>query len=331
MDSVSGNQHKYFDIFNGDADGICALHQLRMAFPREAIEVTGVKRDITLLEKIQTSPGDRLTVLDISLDANVAALKGHLDAGAFVSYFDHHEARSIFQHPHLEFHWSDAKDVCTSILVSRFLDHRYVMWAIVAAFGDNLTNVANGMCMEQGLGWSDRAVLQELGKLLNYNAYGEQLSDLHLHPADLYREVHRFVNPFDFIRSSSHFLALQFAYAEEVTYLNNLRPVETRYKSKVYVLPDAPWSRRISGLLANKLVDEQRDSSFAVLTPKSTGGYLVSIRSAQPDTKPASEFCSGFPSGGGRRLAAGINYLDEKDVASFIQRFFDFFEVASSQ
>jgi len=34
----------YYDVFNGDADGICALHQLRLAEPREATLVTGVKR-----------------------------------------------------------------------------------------------------------------------------------------------------------------------------------------------------------------------------------------------------------------------------------------------
>ena len=326
MNRVSSDQQKYVDVFNGDADGICALHQLRMAFPREAIEVTGVKRDIVLLDRVQVAPGDHVTVLDISLDANVIPLKQHLDAGATVSYFDHHDAHHAFEHPHLEFHWSDSKDVCTSLLVSRFLDHRYVMWAIVAAFGDNLTSIANSMCMEQGLGWSDRASLQELGKLMNYNAYGEQLSDLHLHPAELYREVHRFVNPFDFIRSSPHFLALQFAYTEELSYLNDLHPMETRERSMVYMLPEASWSRRISGLLANKLFEEKRDFSFAVLTPKTTGGYVVSIRSSLPESKPASRFCAQFPTGGGRHMAAGINHLGTDEVNGFAQRFFDYFE-----
>ena len=327
MDSNPANETTYYDIFNGDADGICALHQLRMAFPHEAVEVTGVKRDIALLDKIEVKSGDYLTVLDISFDANANALRRHLDAGAKVAYFDHHEARTAFQHPQLEMHWSEEKDVCTSILVSRCLLDRYVMWAIVAAFGDNLIHTANGMCTKQGLSWTDRTSLQELGKLLNYNAYGEQVSDLHVHPAALYKEVHRFVNPFDFIRSSPHFLALQFAYAEELTYLNDLHPLESRNKCTIYVLPDASWSRRISGLLANKLVEEQRDSSFAVLTPKTSGGYVVSVRSAYPELKPASRFCAAFPQGGGRQLAGGINHLDDGDIALFVQRFFDYFDV----
>ena len=34
----------HFDVFNGDADGICALLQLRQTFPDSKL-VTGVKRD----------------------------------------------------------------------------------------------------------------------------------------------------------------------------------------------------------------------------------------------------------------------------------------------
>jgi hypothetical protein len=41
------------DCFNGDADGLCALHQLRLAEPAESELVTGVKRDIQLLERIR--------------------------------------------------------------------------------------------------------------------------------------------------------------------------------------------------------------------------------------------------------------------------------------
>ncbi len=40
----------YYDVVNGDADGICALHQLRLADPRAARLISGVKRDIALLK-----------------------------------------------------------------------------------------------------------------------------------------------------------------------------------------------------------------------------------------------------------------------------------------
>ena len=55
------------DVFNGDADGICALVQLRLDQPAQSTLVTGVKRDIQLLENLCVQKNDQLTVLDISL------------------------------------------------------------------------------------------------------------------------------------------------------------------------------------------------------------------------------------------------------------------------
>src|SRR3954470_9591181 len=65
------NPHmKFYDIFNGDADGICALQQLRLEEPRMSVLVTGVKRDIGLLERVKAQAGDELTVLDIPMPNN---------------------------------------------------------------------------------------------------------------------------------------------------------------------------------------------------------------------------------------------------------------------
>ena len=86
-----------YDIFNGDADGICALLQLRLAEPRDAQLVTGVKRDINLLKRVDTAPGDRVTVLDISMDKNRDDLRRVLSSGAEVFYVDHHFAGEV--HP----------------------------------------------------------------------------------------------------------------------------------------------------------------------------------------------------------------------------------------
>jgi len=67
---------KYFDVFNGDADGLCALHQFRLAEPRpQARLITGVKRDIRLLQQISGTHDAHITVLDISLDSNRDALE----------------------------------------------------------------------------------------------------------------------------------------------------------------------------------------------------------------------------------------------------------------
>ena len=138
-------------VFNGDADGLCALQQLRLAEPSERPDavtlVTGVKRDIALLDRVKGEPGDSCTVLDISLDVNRAALCSLLDAGVSVRYFDHHFAGEIPESPHLEAHIDLGTSVCTSLLVDRYLEGRFRSWAVVGAFGDSL--VEEGRALAQ--------------------------------------------------------------------------------------------------------------------------------------------------------------------------------------
>src|SRR3989339_228189 len=93
----------YYDIFNGDADGICALHQLRLAEPRDATLVTGVKRDIKLLDRIAGEKNAAITVCDISMEQNQEALQNLL-ATCTVLYIDHHHAGEIPESPNLEAH-----------------------------------------------------------------------------------------------------------------------------------------------------------------------------------------------------------------------------------
>jgi len=74
-----------YDVFNGDADGLCALQQWRLADPAPSTLVTGVKRDIQLLRRVFPQPGDAVTVMDVSLDVNREDLLRILDAGAEVT------------------------------------------------------------------------------------------------------------------------------------------------------------------------------------------------------------------------------------------------------
>ena len=69
------------DIFNGDADGICALTQYRNAIPGSSRLVTGVKRDIALVAKGGIEAGDEVVVLDVSLDKNRDGLVAALGRG----------------------------------------------------------------------------------------------------------------------------------------------------------------------------------------------------------------------------------------------------------
>lgn len=110
-----------FDVFNGDADGICALLQLRFAEPRDAQLVTGVKRDIDLLKKVQPQSGDRITVLDVSLDKNRDDLERVLACGAQVFYVDHHFAGKVPASASLKSLINEAPDVCTSVLINHYL------------------------------------------------------------------------------------------------------------------------------------------------------------------------------------------------------------------
>src|SRR5262245_13587793 len=226
-----------FDVFNGDADGICALQQLRLASPAESTLVTGVKRDIRLLSRVFPSPGDAVTVLDVSLDSNRQDLVRILDAGAEVTYFDHHFAGEVPGHPLLKTHLSTSKEVCTSLLVDGFLRGRFRLWAIVGAFGDNLDSVASrlgvNMLTENQLGQ-----LQELGRLLNYNAYGKAIDDLHVAPERLYRLLHPYENPLDFAAEQSVFRLLQEGFAADMAQAAALEPEVAAEKLTVYVLPD---------------------------------------------------------------------------------------------
>ncbi|HKA40111.1 MAG TPA: acetyltransferase, partial [Burkholderiales bacterium] len=154
---------QFYDIFNGDADGICALQQLRLEEPRASVLVTGVKRDVHLLDRVNAAAGDELTVLDISLKTNAGDVKRLLAAGARLRYFDHHEAGEIPPDPRLRTFIDTAPDICTSLIVDRHLGGRQRRWAVVAAFGDNLPGPA--LRAAQGLDLDERDVarLRQLG------------------------------------------------------------------------------------------------------------------------------------------------------------------------
>ena len=61
---MDGSLMTNYDVFNGDTDGIFAWHQLRLAHPRDAIIVTGVKRDVNLVARVNAVEGDLVTIMD---------------------------------------------------------------------------------------------------------------------------------------------------------------------------------------------------------------------------------------------------------------------------
>lgn len=319
---------RVIDVFNGDADGICALHQLRLVEPADSELVTGPKREISLLKRVQAQAGDHVTVLDIALSKNRAALDVVLAAGAQIRYFDHHLAGDIPTHPHLEAHIDTDPRVCTSLLVDRYLGGKQRIWAVTAAFGDNLGESARQAAQTLGLSHEQLAQLQSLGECLNYNGYGETLADLFFDPAELYRQLHAYTNPFCFIQESPAYQILKTGYAEDMSQAISVKPIEVRPAGRVYRLPAQKWARRISGVFGNLLAVQSPAQAHAVLTAKPEGGYVVSVRAPKSTSIGADEVCSQFETGGGRRGAAGINHLSENELDRFMTIFYSTFKVS---
>jgi hypothetical protein len=313
-------------VFNGDADGLCALQQLRLAAAPTADAgketlVTGVKRDIALLGRVQGSRGDECTVLDVSLDVNRAGLLALLEAGVSVRYFDHHFAGEVPQHPGLEAHLDPSPSVCTSVLVDRYLDGRFRSWAVVGTFGDSLVEEGRALARAAGLAPDLTERLNEVGVAINYNAYGETIADLHVPPEDLAAEMLRYPDPRDFVERSATCRLLCDGFQEDMELARRLEPSRKVEGAILFVLPEAPWARRASGTLANDLAKAHAGSAVAIVSPKTGGGYLVSVRVPRESPTSAEVFCRRFPTGGGRRTAAGINHLPSEDLAGFATAF----------
>jgi len=309
------------DVFNGDADGICALHQLRLAKPCDAKLITGVKRDISLLKRVQASAGDQVTVLDISLDKNRNDLIRLLDDGASVQYFDHHFTGDIPADEYLETYIDTSADACTSLLVNDYLGGAYLPWAVAAAFGDNLFEAARAAAKPLNLSGEHMQQLEQLGTLINYNGYGVTLDDLYFAPDDLYRAIQPFENPFDFIQSSQCFEQLSEGYTSDMLQAR-LLPVEIEEGAvKVVLLPDEAWTRRVVGVFGNELARGSVDRAHALITVLPGGDYRVSVRAPLNNKMGADVLCMQFPTGGGRKAAAGINHLPADMFDAFIEAF----------
>jgi len=315
-----------FDVFNGDADGICALLQLRKAQPRQANLITGVKRDISLLKQVTANAGDQVVALDISMAKNSEDLQRILKAGADVLYIDHHFPGDIPNHENLRAIINENADTCTSVLVNGLLKGAHIEWAIAGAFGDNLKKTAHGLAATTNLTDNQIAQLEALGTYINYNGYGPSLSDLHFPPAELFNSLLQAESPFDFINHSADFVKLESGYQQDMASAAALEPTIATASSAVFMLPDEAWARRVSGVYSNDLTINNPDRAHAVITAKADGDYLVSVRAPLKNKTGAVDLCRQFPTGGGRAAAAGINSLPASQLQEFIDKFSIFYQ-----
>ncbi len=312
----------YYDVFNGDADGICALIQLRLANPLNSTLVTGIKRDIQLLKKIDAGAGDQLTVLDISLQKNAEQVKNYLALGAKIFYADHHQSGDISPHPNLTALIDTSSDTCTSLIINQHLQGQFPLWAITAAFGANLHKSAEQLAHTHNIDTAILNQLEKLGTYINYNGYGSCIADLHFAPDKLYQEMASYTSPLDFITNNPLiYNQLEQGYLEDMRNAEQTKAEYSNEKIAVFILPDETWARRVSGVFSNDLANQHPERAHAVLTVTPDNDYQVSVRAPLNNKTKADELCASFTTGGGRKAAAGINHLPKENIDHFIQQF----------
>lgn len=312
---------KNYDVFNGDADGICALIQLRHVYPRKSQLITGVKRDIGLLEQVPTSQATDVVVLDVSLERNRYALDRLLEAGSKIFYCDHHyPGESLPVHDNLTTLIDTHPTICTSLLIDQHLTGRFREWAITAAFGDNLNSEAESLAKTSGLTDKQVKFLHQLGNCINYNGYGKDLDDLHMHPAELFQAFYNYTNPLQLLADNDPtWQRLSIGFAEDMDNGLACAPIYQTDTVLIVKLPDQAWARRVSGVLGNELANRYPDCACAVITVTDPAHYLISIRAPLNNRTGADELARCFPTGGGRKAAAGINQLPYGLLDDFIQ------------
>jgi hypothetical protein len=204
------------------------------------------------------------------------------------------------------------------------MDHhlggRFRAWALVGAYGDDLVPVADRLAAACGFDAAQRTCLRRLGRAINYNAYGEFESDVRLMPARLYDIMARWGDPFAMQAEEPIVHELEAQRDADLRQALALAPRWQSERARVVLLPHAPWSRRVSGSLANELATAHPDQAQAVLAGRPAGDFSVSVRAPRAAPGGAMEVCAAF-GGSGRAGAAGIDALPAQDLERFLQAF----------
>ena len=310
---------KYYDFFNGDADGIISLHQYRMHYPQDSEVFTGVKRDVKLLRHCTNIENSKFTVFDISLLSNRDYVNTILNKGNTIRWFDHHEPGDIDLGDDFEIFVDADPNCCTNILVDKFLEGLYRPWTICGAYGDNLHEQAEKLnpCFNA----SSMSQLKEIGETLNYNGYGNEESDLTVHPKDVYLDIKNYESPFQYRDKSEVYSKIHTQMKSDEAELSSSEIMHDTQTGKVILLPDSKASIRYSGIYSNEQTTNNPDKAFAILTLVDGENYRISIRSPKTNPYGASKLALQFPTGGGREKAAGVNELPKSELNQFIEKF----------
>jgi hypothetical protein len=171
-----------------------------------------------------------------------------------------------------------------------------------------------------GLSFKDRRRLQSLGESINYNAYGDSEQDVHISPRRLYEKLARYPDPLNFLAHEAVGQELDALRQGDLRQAQAWPPYFQDAHAGVHLLPDAPWSRRVSGSLGNFLACAEPGRAHAVLTPTVGGDFAVSVRAPLRWPAGAAAFCQRF-GGDGRAGAAGIDHLPAHQLERFVQAF----------
>lgn len=310
---------KYFDFFNGDADGIISLHQYRMHYPKNSNLYTGVKRDVELLRHCTHLENSKLTVFDISLLSNKDHVDTILSKGNTIRWFDHHEPGEINLSKNFEIFVDADPNCCTNILVDKYVDGLYRPWTICGAYGDNLHEQADKL--NPNFSKENMLKLKEVGETLNYNGYGNTESDLTVHPKDVYLDIKNYESPFQYRTKSEVYNKIFTQMTSDENELSSSEILHDSETGKVILLPNTKASIRFSGIYSNKQTTDNPDKAFAIFTEINEDNYRVSIRSPKNNPYGASTLALCFPTGGGREKAAGINELPKVELKKFVEKF----------
>ncbi len=325
-------------LFNGDADGIVGQHILGLETGRPDARITGRKRDIELLRLAPPLERGELHVLDISLRRNLDALNALLPilatqekGGLRITWYDHHDSGTPPEHPGLTLHINQAPETCTAVIVNAVLGHKHPLWAAMAAFGDNLPATASALASTGGASSHEAALLRRVGVLINYNAYGDEPGDALFAADELARRLEAYPSALDFCWEPSIVAPLAEQFDADRERFLGIAPLVDAPGAGAYLVPDEAFARRYGATWANEQVMRNPDQALAVLHPRKDGTYTVSIRAPRAwrgggATAPsAAELAQEFPTGGGRKLAAGIDALPPGQLDRFAERFKAFY------
>jgi len=310
-----------YDVFNGDTDGIFAWHQLRLAHPSDATLVTGVKRDVGLVGRVEAGEGDLVTVMDVSHAKNRKDVQRLLDSGATVEYFDHHDPGELIEHPNITYHINTEPNVSTGLIVNSHVNGKNRLWSVATAFGDNHMDLAMNMAKSENLNEDQIILLKQIGLVVNYNSYGQTVEDLFFSPEEIAKAVKACGSDiFRFTEQSNIFPTLLENFSADMSSAVCQEPYSISDNAVIYTLPNEAWTHRVMGSFSNHLVSTNKDLACAIAVLNSDGTYRISVRSSINNPYGAGNLCKNF-GGGGREKAGGINNLSASDMNTFKEEF----------